>query len=252
MSFMTPQAHKREPGENGAMFGGAVNPERAEEDDSLFGLPAADHRRTVYVVDDDRAIRRSLSLFLATIGMQSRPYLNGADFLADVPHLPPGCVLLDFRMPERDGLQVLEHLGERLAMFPTIVMTGHGDIDIAVRAMKLGATDFIEKPYAEEMLTSALDAVFLQLDKHVMAAGALAQEEDRLRALTGRETDVLRGLGMGMSNKGLAAHLALSVRTVEMHRANMMTKLGAKNLSDVLRLAYRAGLMADGQPPLES
>jgi two-component system response regulator FixJ len=225
----------------------AVNPGVPEPGESLFGLRAANHKRTVYVVDDDRAIRRSLSLFLATVGMQSRPYLNGADFLADVSHLPPGCVLLDFRMPDRDGLQVLEQLAERLPLFPTIVMTGHGDIDIAVRAMKLGATDFIEKPYAEDMLTGALDRVFRQLDEHIQAAGALAQEEDRLRALTGRETDVLRGLGMGMSNKGLAAHLALSVRTVEMHRANMMAKLGARNLSDVLRLAYRAGLMADGQ-----
>jgi two-component system response regulator FixJ len=197
-------------------------------------------KRHVYVVDDDSMIRRSLVFYLSTMGYDARPYVGGSDFLDDAPTLAPGCVVLDVRMPELDGLQVLQALGPRLAQFSVIVMTGHGDVATAVAAMKLGATDFIEKPYAEEPLLATLERCFAQLNEQSAALRERDEARAALARLSPREREVLDGLISGLPNKLIAQQLDLSVRTVEMHRARMMERLDVKSIGDALRLAYRA------------
>lgn len=198
----------------------------------------------VYVVDDDPAVRQSTSFILSTRGIHSRPYLSGADFLAEVDRLEPGCLLLDIRMPELGGTEVQAVLADRQIDFPTIVMTGHGDVSTAVRVMKLGAIDFLEKPFDDETLFSAVDRAFAVLDDRRSAAERVDEAVRRIGALSRRETDVLRGLVAGLPNKVIAHRLGLSPRTVEMHRAKMMAKLGLRSLPYALRLAYSAGLPA--------
>lgn len=200
--------------------------------------------RQVYVVDDDAMVRSSTAYFLAASGHAARMWRSGQEFLDELPVLSPGCVLLDVRLPGVDGLQVLEAMHDRLAQFPVIVMTGHGDVATAVRAMKLGASDFHEKPFDEAALLDTLARLFAALDKQVEADDHQAAAQARLALLTKRELDVLRGLAAGLPNKLLAYELGLSVRTVEMHRANMMTRLGVRSLPEALRLAYLAGVVA--------
>lgn len=200
--------------------------------------------RQVYVVDDDSMVRSSTAYFLAASGLGARMFRSGQEFLDALPGLDPGCVLLDVRLPGIDGLQVLEAMHDRLAQFPVIVMTGHGDVATAVRAMKLGASDFHEKPFDEAALLDTLARLFAMLDKQVEADDHQAAAQARLALLTRREVDVLRGLAAGLPNKVLAYELGLSVRTVEMHRANMMTRLGVRSLPEALRLAYLAGMVA--------
>ncbi len=200
--------------------------------------------RQVYVIDDDSMVRGSTAYFLAAAGHGARMFRSGQEFLDALPELAPGCVLLDVRLPGIDGLQVLEAMHDRLAQFPVIVMTGHGDVATAVRAMKLGASDFHEKPFDEAALLKTLARLFAGLDKQVEADDHQAAAQARLALLTRRETDVLRGLAAGLPNKVLAYELGLSVRTVEMHRANMMARLGVRSLPEALRLAYLAGVVA--------
>jgi two-component system response regulator FixJ len=166
---------------------------------------------------------------------------SGRAFLDAAPDADPGCVLLDVRMPEIDGLQVIEMLGARITQLPVIVMTGHGDIATAVRAMKLGASDFLEKPFEEAALIETIERVFVTLGQHVLVADRCSDAKCRLDTLTKRENDVLCGLASGLSNKVLAYRLGLSVRTVEMHRSNMMNRLAVRSLPEALRLAYLAG-----------
>ena len=196
--------------------------------------------RIVYVVDDESEVRRSIGFFLKTAGFMPRPYLNGEDFLADVSELPPGCVLLDVRMPELDGLAVVERLGARRGCLPVIIMTGHGDIALAVRAMKLGAIDFLEKPFEEPVMIQALEHGFGLLERNATEDRERREAERRMEALTPRERDVLALLSEGKSNKEVAIALDLSVRTVEMHRATMFDRLGVRTLPEALRLAFRA------------
>jgi two-component system response regulator FixJ len=198
--------------------------------------------RIVYVVDDESEVRRSLGFFLKTAGYLPRPYLSGRDFLADFQELAPGCVLLDLRMPEIGGLTVLERLGDRCRRLPVIVMTGHGDIAIAVRAMKLGAIDFLEKPFEEPVLITALQIGFSILERDIGDERERIAAERRIETLTPRERDVLMLLSEGKSNKEVAIALDLSVRTVEMHRATMFDRLGVRTLPEALRIAFRAGL----------
>jgi two-component system response regulator FixJ len=195
----------------------------------------------VYVVDDDTMVRSSSAFFLNSSGYTAHMSCCGEEFLDAVPTLSPGCVLLDIRMADMDGLQVIERLGDRIAQLPVIIMTGHGDIATAVRAMKLGASDFLEKPFEEDALLNIIERIFATLDRHVIVADQHADADRRLKALTRREGDVLRGLASGLSNKVLAYRLGLSVRTVEMHRSNMMTRLAVRSLPEALRLAYLAG-----------
>jgi FixJ family two-component response regulator len=196
----------------------------------------------VYVVDDDRDVRRSLSFMLGAAETRSHPFGSGADFLDALPDLDPGCVLLDLRMPQMDGFQVMAELRRREVDWPIIVMTGHGEVPVAVRAMKQGAVDFIEKPFAEEALLGCLSTAFTILGDRESASRRRRAARERVDQLTTRETEVLEGLLAGESNKQLAQRLGISLRTVEMHRGNMMDRLEVANLAEALTLAIEAGL----------
>ena len=195
----------------------------------------------IYVVDDDDAIRRSLSFMLKTSGYAVRLFEGGHEFLKDAAGLEPGCVLLDVRMPDIDGMAVQQELRARGVMLPVVIMTGHGDIDMAVAAMKAGASDFIEKPFEKAALIACIEAAHRQ-SIAARGAGARAQEaQARLNILTDRERDVLTGLVEGLPNKSIAYDLGISPRTVEIHRANLMQKLEVKSLAEALRIAFHAG-----------
>lgn len=197
--------------------------------------------KIVHLVDDDEAIRRSAGFMLKTSGYQVKAYVSGVELLKE-KELDPGCVLLDVRMPEMDGLQVQQALRDRGIDYPVIVMTGHGDVTVAVQAMKAGAVDFIEKPFEKAVLLSAIEEGFSRIE-HAGRSRARAEEAQvRLQALTPRERDVLEGLVRGHPNKTIAYDLDISPRTVEIHRANLMSKLGVASLSEALRIAFAAGL----------
>jgi len=199
-------------------------------------------RRLVHIVDDEDSVRRSASFMLRTSGFDTRTYQSGVEFLKDAKHADAGCVLLDVRMPGMDGLEVQRELNERGIGLPVIVLTGHGDISIAVQAMKAGAIDFLEKPFEKAQLLVALDTGFAKLERRDDAAVSAHDAEVRIAALTAREQDVLRGLARGHPNKTIAYDLGISPRTVEVHRANLMTKLEVRSLSEALRLAFAAGI----------
>lgn len=198
-------------------------------------------RRLVHLVDDEDAIRRSAGFLLRTSGFDVRTHVSGVAFLKEVKAAEPGCVLLDVRMPEMDGLEVQKQLAERGVGWPVIILTGHGDVPIAVQAMKAGAIDFLEKPFDKATLLRALDTGFAIFDQHDAAAASAEKAKVRIAALTPREQDVLRGLADGLPNKTIAYDLGISPRTVEVHRANLMTKLEVHSLSEALRLAFAAG-----------
>ena len=194
------------------------------------------------MVDDDRDVRTMISHMLADAALSSRPFAEGADFLAAVPELDPGCILLDMRMPGMDGIAVVEELARRDIDWPVIFVTGHGDVPLAVEAMKLGAIDFLQKPFAEESLLESLTRGFERLEDQREASERRRDARARVAMLTGRETEVLQGLLAGFSNKVLADRLGISLRTVEMHRGNMMDRLRVENLAEALTLAMEAGL----------
>lgn len=204
----------------------------------------------VYVVDDDRDVRRSLSFMLGASDVRSHPFGSGEDFLDAIPDLQPGCILLDLRMPQMDGFHVMTELAKREIDWPVIVMTGHGEVPVAVRAMKLGAIDFIEKPFSEEALLASFGNAFLLLDEREANSKRRREARERVTQLTARETDVLRGLLAGESNKQLAQRLGISLRTVEMHRGNMMERLEVASLAEALKLALEAGLEPAPDPDL--
>ena len=197
--------------------------------------------RLVYLVDDDEAVRRSTNFMLKTSGYKVETYVSGIAFLKDARHAEPGCVLLDVRMPEMDGLAVQKELKARGIDLPVIVMTGHGDVSVAVEAMKAGGVDFIEKPFDKSVLLAALDDGFGRIELSGRRAERAALAAIRLEALTPRERDVLRGLVDGLPNKTIGYDLGISPRTVEIHRAHLMTKLGVRSLSEALRIAFAAG-----------
>lgn len=201
--------------------------------------------RIAYVVDDEEVVRRSLVLLLRSAGFAARAFPSGAAFLrASAEGLPFGCVLLDLRMPDLDGLSVQRQIVAQGLDLPVIIVTAHGDVPLAVEAMKLGASDFIEKPYDGEAL--------LQAAAHALARGAEARARsqeateaaERIATLTARELEVLQGLITGKQNKEIARGLGLSPRTVEIHRANVMEKLGVRSLPEAVRIALSAGLAA--------
>lgn len=199
-------------------------------------------RRQIYLVDDDDAVRRSAGFMLKTSGFAVESFASGVEFLKDVATLEPGCILLDVRMPGMDGLEVQRALGERGITFPVIVLTGHGDVNVAVSAMKAGAIDFIEKPFEKAVLLAALEEGFAQIERSDRGKARAAEAALRLNVLTSREHDVLEGLVRGFPNKTIAYDLGISARTVEIHRANLMTKLNVRSLSEALRIAFAAGL----------
>lgn len=202
-------------------------------------------RRLIHIVDDEESIRRSASFMLKTSGFAVEVWPSGTAFLKEVKHLQTGCILLDVRMPEMDGLEVQKILNERGIAMPVVVLTGHGDVSIAVRAMKAGAVDFLEKPFEKATLLQAIDAAFGRIDQSENAAARAADATVLVGALTAREQEVLEGLAKGLPNKTIAFDLGISPRTVEVHRANIMTKFQARSLSEALRIAFAAGYGQD-------
>lgn len=196
----------------------------------------------VYIVDDDEAVRDSLSLLLEASGFTARSFASARELLAAASSLRPGVVISDIQMPEMDGLQLQQRLNELRCSFPLIVMTGHGDVPLAVQALKAGALDFIEKPFAADAIlnvaVAALDRLAAQADEEPLATTASA----RLALLTPREREVLEGLLAGLPNKSIAYDLAISPRTVEIHRARVMAKMDARSLSELVQLSLAAGI----------
>lgn len=196
----------------------------------------------VYIVDDDDSVRRSVGFMLKTSGIEVQTFDTGVEFLKQSRDLQPGCVLLDIRMPEMDGLEVQAELIERGVPYPIVIMTGHGDVELAVQSMKAGAVDFIEKPFDKTVMLAAVKEGFSRLNE--ASDMSRRKEEARLliNGLTPREYDVIVGLTKGYPNKTIGYDLGISPRTVEIHRANLMRKLNVNNLSDLLRIAFSAGL----------
>jgi len=199
-----------------------------------------DEVRLVHLVDDDEAVRRSIGFMLKTSGFHVRAYESGLQLLKAGSELESGTILLDIRMPGMDGLEVQQALKERGVPLPVIIMTGHGDVSLAVQAMKAGAVDFIEKPFEKAVLLSAIEQAVGRLKRSAASRERADEAAVRLQALTPRERDVLDGLARGLPNKTIAYDLGISPRTVEIHRANLMTKLDVRSLSEALRLAFAA------------
>jgi two-component system, LuxR family, response regulator FixJ len=207
--------------------------------------------RLVHVVDDDEGIRQSIGFMLRKAGYTVETYALGTTFLTAVSRETPGCVLLDIRMPDMDGLEVQARLSGRGISIPVVMLTGHGDVTLAVRAIKAGAVEFLEKPFERAALLEAIDAGLDKAGRDGREQLAAAEAVVRLAALTPRERDVLDGMVLGRPNKLIAFDLCIATRTVEVHRANLMEKLSARSLSDVLRIAFAAGLgdtVADDPP----
>lgn len=202
----------------------------------------------VYIADDDPDIRASLAMLLEVSGISSRSFANGDLLLCEIGRLAPGCLLLDVRMPGSDGLTVLGAIREAGLGWPVVVLTGHAEVQTAVRAMKMGAIEFLEKPFEEAELFEALDRAFEILDAHASSGAEKADAEARIAALSGRELELLQALVNGRANKQIAGDLGISIRTVEMHRASLMRKLQAKSLAEAVLLATAAG-MAPQAPP---
>ncbi|MCK1385010.1 response regulator FixJ [Bradyrhizobium sp. 21] len=199
----------------------------------------------VYVIDDDAAMRDSLNFLLDAAGFGVTLYDNAQSFIDALPGLAFGCVVSDVRMPGLDGIELLKRMKAEHSPFPILIMTGHGDVPLAVEAMKLGAVDFLEKPFEDDRLTGMIE---LAIREAVPAAknDAIAQDvAARVASLSPRERQVMEGLISGLSNKLIAREYDISPRTIEVYRANVMTKMQANSLSELVRLAMRAGMLED-------
>ena len=197
----------------------------------------------VYVIDDDDAVRHSLEFLLKTAGIEVRGFESAKTFLEMLPRIKTGCIITDVRMPEITGIDLLRRVKESGLDIPVIVITGHGEISLAVEAMKIGAVDFLEKPFDDDLLLASVRSA---LNKEADAAkhkAEVADIDDKLAALSNRERQVLEGLVAGKANKVVAFDLSISPRTVEIYRANLMTKMAANSLSDLVRMAITAGIL---------
>jgi two-component system response regulator FixJ len=201
----------------------------------------------VCVIDDDPAMRDSLDFLLGSAGFSVQLFDSAQAFLNELPGMAVGCVVTDVRMPGIDGIELLRQLNSAVGVrkLPVIVMTGHGDVPLAVEAMKLGALDFLEKPFEDERLVSMIEAALSQTDSNAKSEAITADLASRLATLTQRERQVMQGLVTGQSNKVIAREYDISPRTVEVYRANVMTKMRASNLSELVRFAIRARILKD-------
>ena len=199
----------------------------------------------VYVVDDDPAMRESLEFLLDAAGFSVTTFDSATDFLQQLPRLTFGCIVSDIRMPGIDGMELLRDVKAGRAEMPIIIMTGHGDIPLAVEAIKLGALDFLEKPFEDERMIGAIRTA-LERGKAAAKDEVVASDvAARIASLSQRERQVMDGIVAGLSNKQMARDYDISPRTIEVYRANVMTKMQARSLSELVRTALRAGLLKD-------
>lgn len=199
----------------------------------------------VYVIDDDAAMRDSLNFLLESSGFGVTLFENAKDFIDALPGLAFGCVVSDVRMPGIDGIELLKRMKARNSPFPILIMTGHGDVPLAVEAMKLGAVDFLEKPFEDDRLITMIETAIRQAEP-VARSEAVSQDiAARVATLSPRERQVMEGLIAGLSNKLIAREYDISPRTIEVYRANVMTKMQANSLSELVRMAMRAGMLND-------
>ncbi|MGE5159144.1 MAG: response regulator FixJ [Gemmatimonas sp.] len=199
----------------------------------------------VYVIDDDEAMRESLNFLLDSAGFDVSLFETGINFLETLPKLEFGCILSDVRMPGLDGIELLKRVKADHSAFPVLIMTGHGDVPLAVEAMKLGAVDFLEKPFEDDRLIAMIDAALRQAEPAARNEALTQEIAARIATLSPRERQVMEGLIAGLSNKLIAREYDISPRTIEVYRANVMTKMQANSLSELVRLAMRAGLLKD-------
>jgi two-component system, LuxR family, response regulator FixJ len=197
----------------------------------------------VHVVDDDEAARESLAFLLRTHAIEVRTYESATAFLKAAPGLQSGCIITDVRMPEISGIDLLRRLKDLKIFLPAIVITGHGDVSLAVEAMKIGAADFLEKPFDDQALLVAVRSALRRGDDERQREAQRAEVNERLASLSNRERDVLNGLVAGQANKQIAFELGISPRTVEIYRANLMGKMQAVSLSELVRMALTAGVL---------
>lgn len=202
----------------------------------------------VHVIDDDEAVRESLAFLLGTARLAVKTYDSASAFLDACPDLSNGCVITDVRMPEMDGIELLNRLRTREASIPVIVITGHGDVSMAVQAMKIGAADFLEKPFDDEALLAAVRSALDRRAKNSRRDAERSEIMQRLASLSARERQVLDALVQGHANKVIAFDLGISPRTVEIYRANVMSKMQAGSLSELVRMALLTGSFSDETP----
>jgi two-component system, LuxR family, response regulator FixJ len=202
---------------------------------------------TVHVIDDDDAARHSLAFLLGTAKISVKTYESAATFLNGLADIKSGCIITDVRMPGMSGIELLHKLKELGVTVPVIVVTGHGDVPLAVEAMKIGAADFIEKPFDDEVLLQAVRSACNRQGTDDKRRAERAEIDGRLAALSNREREVLQGLVRGLANKQIAFDLGISPRTVEIYRANLMTKMQASSLSDLVRMALITEILDAGQ-----
>jgi two-component system response regulator FixJ len=201
----------------------------------------------VHVIDDDEAIRQSLAFLLASANVKVTTYESATAFLGALPGIASGCIITDVRMPDIGGLDLLRRLRELQIAMPVIVITGHGDVPLAVEAMKSGAADFIEKPFNDEVLLASVRSALSTQKKQGRQEAERSEIHERLAALSNRERQVLEGLVAGRPNKTIAYDLGISPRTVEIYRANVMTKMHAASLSELVRMALVAGVLNNAE-----
>jgi two-component system response regulator FixJ len=199
----------------------------------------------VYVIDDDEAMRDSLNFLLDSSGFGVTLFETAQAFLDKLPGLAFGCVVSDVRMPGIDGIELLKRMKAQHSPFPILIMTGHGDVPLAVEAMKLGAVDFLEKPFEDDRLTTMIETAIQQAEPAAKSEAIAQDIVTRVASLSPRERQVMEGLIAGLSNKLIAREYDISPRTIEVYRANVMTKMQAGSLSELVRLAMRAGLLND-------
>ena len=197
----------------------------------------------VHIIDDDQAMRELLVFLLRSAHIDAETFASGSAFLASLPDDRLRCVITDVRMPEMSGLELLRRLREMTIVVPVIVITGHGDVPLAVEAMKFGAIDFLEKPFDDEVLLASVRAALERQQGEIKRHAERSDIENRIAALSNRERDVLLGLVAGRANKQIAYDLGISPRTVEIYRANLMDKMQAGSLSDLVRMALIAGIL---------
>ena len=193
----------------------------------------------IFVVDDDQAVRLSTEMLIRSMGLRVESFDSAAEFLEDFDPQQPGCVILDIRMPGMSGLELQEHLNEMKASIPIVFVTGHGDVPMAVKAMKAGAVDFIQKPFRDQELIDRVHSALDEDREKREESAARGKINDRIKALTSREFEVMGLVVEGKPNKQIASDLGLSPRTVEIHRARVMQKMRAGSLADLVRLALR-------------